>query len=81
MRTKALFCGLSLMMAILGFVACTEEHVENITNEDNNSGDTNTGDETKLIPMTFTAVGEGCSRTELQPDNSVYWSPGDLFVY
>ena len=77
MRTKALFCGLSLMMAILGFVACTEEHVENITNEDNNSGDTNTGDETKLIPMTFTAVGEGCSRTELQPDNSVYWSPGD----
>lgn len=77
MRTRTLFCGLSLMMATLGFVACTEEHVENITNEDNNSGDTNTGDETKLIPMTFTAVGSSCSRTELQPDNSVYWSPGD----
>lgn len=79
MRTRTLFCGLSLMMATLGFVACTEEHVENITNEDNNSGDTNTGDETKLIPMTFTAVGSNCSRTELQPDNNnaVYWSPGD----
>lgn len=79
MRTRTLFCGLSLMMATLGFVACTEEHVENITNEDNNSGDTNTGDETKLIPMTFTAVGSSCSRTELQPDNNnaVYWSPGD----
>lgn len=77
MRTRTLFCGLSLMMATLGFVACTEEHVENIINEDNNSGDTNTGDETKLIPMTFTAVGSNCSRTELQSDNSVYWSPGD----
>lgn len=80
MKTRTLFCGLSLMMATLGFVACTEEHVENIINEDNNSGDTNTGDETKLIPMTFTAVGEGCSsRTELQPNNNnaVYWSPGD----
>lgn len=79
MRTRTLFCGLSLMMATLGFVACTEEQVENITNEDNNSGDTNTGDETKLIPMTFTAVGSSCSRTELQPDNNnaVYWSPGD----
>lgn len=77
MRTRTLFCGLSLMMATLGFVACTEEHMEDITNEDNNSGDTNTGDETKLIPMTFTAVGSSCSRTELQPDNSVYWSPGD----
>lgn len=65
------------MMATLGFVACTEEHVENITNEDNNNGNTNAGDETKLIPMTFTAVGSSCSRTELQPDNSVYWSPGD----
>lgn len=77
MRTRTLFCGLSLMMATLGFVACTEEHVENITNEDNNNGNTNAGDETKLIPMTFTAVGSNCSRTELQSDNSVYWSPGD----
>lgn len=79
MRTRALFCGLSLMMATLGFVACTEEHVENITNEDNNNGNTNAGDDTKLIPMTFTAVGSSCSRTELQPDNNneVYWSPED----
>lgn len=65
------------MMATLGFVACTEEHMEDITNEDNNNGNNNAGDETKLIPMTFTAVGSSCSRTELQPDNSVYWSPGD----
>lgn len=77
MRTRTLFCGLSLMMATLGFVACTEEHMEDITNEDNNNGNTNAGDETKLIPMTFTAVGSSCSRTELQTDNSVYWSPGD----
>lgn len=79
MRKRALFCGLSLMVATLGFVACTEEHVENITNEDNNNGNTNAGDETKLIPMTFTAVGSSCSRTELQPDknNEVYWSPED----
>lgn len=79
MRKRTLFCGLSLMVAILGFVACTEEHLENITNEDNNSGNTNAGDETKLIPMTFTAVGSSCSRTELQPDNNneVYWSPED----
>lgn len=79
MRKRTLFCVLSLMVAILGFVACTEEHVDNITNEDNNNGNTNAGDETKLIPMTFTAVGSSCSRTELQPDNNneVYWSPGD----
>lgn len=78
MKTKALFYGLSLMVTTLGFTACNNENVQDIINEDNNNGDTNTGDETKLIPMTFTAVGESCSRTELQPDNNnVFWSPGD----
>lgn len=77
MKTKVLFCGLSLMVTTLGFTACDKENVQDIISEDNNKGDTNAGDETKLIPMTFTAVGESCSRTELQPDNSVYWSPGD----
>lgn len=77
MKTKVLFCGLSLMVTTLGFTACDKENVQDIINEDNNNGDTNAGEETKLIPMTFTAVGESCSRTELQPDNSVMWMPKD----
>lgn len=67
MKTRVLFCGLPLMMASLCFVACNDEGMGNIPNEDN-TGNTDTDNGKVLVPMTFNAVGSSCSRTELQPE-------------
>lgn len=58
------------LMGALCFFSCTDESAEGFTGNDDR-------EETGLIPMTFTAIGGNCTRTELQPDNSVYWLPED----
>lgn len=69
MKTRAFFYILPVLAASAALVACNKEG--------NISGDVNTDGVTKLVPMTFNAEGESCSRTGLQDDNSVFWSPGD----
>lgn len=58
------------LMGALCFFSCTDESAEGFIGNDDS-------EETGLIPMTFTAIGGNCTKTELQPDNSVYWLPED----